>query len=910
MRTRLKVISLILFVCSSLSMQALRVMSYNVENLFDCERDSINPDSSFTPEGTYRWTYTRYHHKCELIARTIVNVGEWEGTGLVGLCEVESERCLNDLCRIHLRTLPYSFVHYDSPDSRGIDVALLYRTDLFRVLSSAPLPVPTPSGARPTRDILYVEGISIADNDTLHLFVCHLPSQLGGKTAVLRRQQVKQILQQHCDSLLFSHPQAKIIVMGDMNSAPKDDLSGMVNMMLPIEQQGLGSYKYKGSWSCIDQFYVSSSVATARVSIYDAAWLLTEDEAFVGYKPRRTYTGMRYDFDGYSDHLPIVLNLPSATTMNVLPQASIEDIIEDIYSQLNEDMGGETADFESLADHLQQLMNEPIALNNTSLEELLLLPQLSEAESVEILLKQSEVPLKSVYELQLVPGLKDYEIRNLLPFVCVGASAPQPFYWRELWAKAHHDLSLRADVRNAEGFEGTDPVYVQGKYSYSYRRQVQAGLTLRRPAGGQAEDLQYGGYVQVDKVGVVDRAVGGCYEAQFGQGLVTNAFFHTGKSSRVMEMGALREGLRRVSSAGSDRYQGVGATVRLGKQTKLTAWYSVDDDKVWHHALGVNMTVNLNRLRIGLTLMEHLYSDSLKINTTYYNTHYFRGKSQFVGGVNWRYGFRWLYLFGEAAVAQNKEWGGAGLLGVRLTPVTDLGLVALYRYYSLNFDNAYGFAFSETSRLGDEQGGYIGVEYKGWKNWRLAAYGDVFHFQDAKFGIREKQTTGYEVRTRAEYLTNGYQWLGQVKCRRKGADDLYAFRTDFSISWYDWRFRTRVDANYLSPAYGLCIAQDAEYRFRTIPLVLQLRLEGFDVRQWNNRIYAYENDVLYAFSIPAVYGLGGRWYINARARLSDRWSVYFMVSQTVFQKEWATAHLRAQTRTDVHLLVRCKLPAY
>ena len=101
--------------------------------------------------------------------------------------------------------------------------------------------------------------------------------------------------------------------------------------------------------------------------------------------------------------------------------------------------------------------------------------------------------------------------------------------------------------------------------------------------------------------------------------------------------------------------------------------------------------------------------------------------------------------------------------------------------------------------------------------------------------------------------------------------------------------------------------QDIEYHLPTIPIVLQLRLQAFDARQWNNRIYAYENDVLYAYSIPNVYGLGGRFWLNARYKINDTFSLYLRVSETIYQRAWAIEHDKKSTRTDVHALLRVKL---
>ncbi|MBR5327995.1 MAG: endonuclease [Paludibacteraceae bacterium] len=284
----------------------LRIVSYNVENLFDTKHDTLKNDSSFLPDGMYHWSYRRYQTKIDRIAKVIVDIAGWETIPLVGLCEVENPRCLRNLCYT-LRRFNYSYVHYDSPDERGVDVALLYDSTQIAIISAQALALSLNGDA--TRDILYVSAL-YQQRDTIHAMVCHLPSQLGGSAETeWKRQQAKDLIQTQIDSILCQQPQAKIVVMGDMNTRPQDDLKGMVNMMEPIQQKGQGTHKYQGIWTCLDQFYVSPSIASRSVaSIFSPQWLLEEDTKYLDYKPRRTYIGYRYN-DGYSDHLPIVLTI-------------------------------------------------------------------------------------------------------------------------------------------------------------------------------------------------------------------------------------------------------------------------------------------------------------------------------------------------------------------------------------------------------------------------------------------------------------------------------------------------------------------------------------------------------------------------------------------------------------------------
>ena len=284
----------------------LTIISYNVENLFDCQHDSLKNDSSFLPDGMHHWSYRRYYAKLDRIAQVVVNISGWTPVPLVGLCEVENAHCLHDLC-YRLKRFNYRYVHYESPDERGVDVALLYDSTQVKILNSKPLLVNLQGDK--TRDILYACCL-VNKRDTIHAMVCHLPSQLGGSAATQwKRNMAKQVIQLQIDSIFALHPAANIVVMGDMNSEPMDDLSGMSNATKDLAKEGKGTHKYRGIWSCLDQFYVSSHLLEkSSVSIFSPEWLLEEDTKYLDYQPKRTYVGYRYH-DGYSDHLPIVLHV-------------------------------------------------------------------------------------------------------------------------------------------------------------------------------------------------------------------------------------------------------------------------------------------------------------------------------------------------------------------------------------------------------------------------------------------------------------------------------------------------------------------------------------------------------------------------------------------------------------------------
>ena len=600
---------------------------------------------------------------------------------------------------------------------------------------------------------------------------------------------------------------------------------------------------------------------------------------------------------------------------------SLDEVVMDIFNAATE-LG--EVDYEQLQSDLYALNANPIDLNNTSDEELQQLYFLSPRQIDDILAYADKHPFESVYELRLIPSLADYEIRNLTPFVRVSARTPEHnnMYAREVFTQAKHEIITRVDARNIESFEGTDPVYAQLRYRFDYKRKVLFGGQLRRPVGGKAEDLQYGVYMQLTDIAPhVHTIVGGNYQASFGQGLVIAPVFHSGKSMYVASAGQQKNGLRYYSSADGAGLHGAGGTFRWewGKQTRLdvSALYSLNKykDTTWHHAVGANITLRHKKLEVQLTGMEHIYSDSIHpYRNAKYNRHYFRGYRQAVLGASVRYNYGWFDLFGEVATSQNQEWGFGTIVGSRFYPADGVNLIALYRYYSPWFDNEYGYAFSESSRMGDENGGYVGFDITRLKNWRFSGYGDVFYFSGYKYGLgNDTATIGYDALFETKYHSNlqspfnsqlsTFNFVFRLRAKRKGAQDTYSVRALFEWSRGGWSLRTTADANYVE-SYGVSLAQDIAYDFTPYtvhhtPLSLRLRLQAFDARKWENRIYLYEHDVLYAFSIPATYGLGGRAYFCLRWQIIKQLALYLRVSETVYSD--------LRTKTDLHFLLRATL---
>lgn len=310
-----------------------RIAFYNVENLFDYWDDSTTLDDDFTSFGNNRWTKARYTEKQNKLAKTIISLGGWEPVALMGFCEVENRYVLNTLTQYTaLKKSGYEIIHQDSRDRRGIDVAAIYRPEKFELLDYEyyRLKFPFDTTSR-TRDILHVIG-KLPNSDTLHFFVNHWPSKFGGEFETQpKRMFAAQFVRHKVDSIQEIQPKAYIIITGDFNDEPQEAsmLEGLdvkttlnetgpkdlFNLMYPIRYQ-TGTHSFQNEWGILDQFVVNGQLLSKQNSvyvrrrtaqIYDMDFLIMEG-ATGATRPFRTYQGPAYK-GGYSDHLPILLDL-------------------------------------------------------------------------------------------------------------------------------------------------------------------------------------------------------------------------------------------------------------------------------------------------------------------------------------------------------------------------------------------------------------------------------------------------------------------------------------------------------------------------------------------------------------------------------------------------------------------------
>jgi hypothetical protein len=658
------------------------------------------------------------------------------------------------------------------------------------------------------------------------------------------------------------------------------------------------------------------------------------------------------------------------------------ELLDAIFTQIAENSEQEEIDQTALYEDLLYFSQNPINLNNTNKEQLERLQFLSDIQIENLLYYlYQHGPMLSIYELQLVEGFYMQDIQILLPFVIVGEriKRKEQLKLANVFKYGRQEILFRVDrgVETKEGYQFLpeeellqnpnkqylgDPFYTSLKYQFRYRDKIQFGLTAEKDAGEQfwgdknkGYDF-YSGYLQLNDFGRFKTIVVGDYRANFGQGLVMRNEYSFGKSSLVLNVTPRNSGLKKSSS--TDEYnflRGAGTTVSLGK-FDITAFYSyrkLDADtaegqftsikkdglhrtesdlykkqNVTQQVVGGNITFSHANFKVGVTLMNTWFDHTLQPTVRPYNRYYFSGNRQAAASIDYRLRWNRFNFFGETAIKDNG--GIATLNGVLMNPFSSVGLVILHRYFSPQYDVLFANAFSETSRINNEEGLYIGAEVRPMKFWKISAYADSYRFPWLNYGV-DKPSKGYDLLLQADYAPNrNTEMYWRFRFEQKEDNTSGNTNTTPLVEIFDksslrynlsyrispeLRLKNMIEVNYAKngsqeATYGFIASQDISYSFAKIPLSIDLRYEVFDAPDYDNRFYTYEKDILYAFSIPMFYGRGSRYYLNLRYELNKNLAFWFKIGQTSYLDKSAIGsgleEIEGNTKTDVRFLLRWK----
>jgi hypothetical protein len=630
---------------------------------------------------------------------------------------------------------------------------------------------------------------------------------------------------------------------------------------------------------------------------------------------------------------------------NLSNTIAIDEYIADIFEQYTSETE-EELNFESFYEELMSLYNQPLNLNNTNREELEKMMFLSDLQVENILYYTYKFgAFRTIYELQLIEGLDMTDIRYMLPFVSVGDSNEElrPIRIDQVFKYGKNELlsSFNQVVERKAGYSGLDKDsanYYGGslshhlKYRFHYKDRVLLSFTAEKDAGEQFLGKKNVGYdfysasIQVKNIGCVRNIILGDFQAGFGQGLVFRQAFGTGKSSMTTRILSNSNGFKRYGSTNEFNYFRGSAVSLQYKKLNAHFFYSnkaidgsvdgrtfsgfyttgyhrtIDELKkknsVQEVLYGGNLTLTGRSFQFGVTSVFLKFNHDLVLGGYPYQLFYFQGDRQFVTGVNYRYKWKKFNFFGETAFTNNVP---ATINGCTYSPVPRVNIALTHRYYSPQYNAVFATAFSEGSKVTNERGFYLGIETTPVKYWRLSAYADCYHFPWVKYGI-DAPVVGkdfflqtnftpsrkIEMFWRIKYEQNAKNKSGSVQVTPQiQAYCKSSLRYQLVYNSGNFTFKNIIEGNMVrkgadSSTYGIAALQDVSFSFQNIPMSIDVRYLFFDATDYENRIYAYEKDVLYAFSSPMFSGTGSRYYINLRYDLWKNLSCWLKFSQILY----------------------------
>ena len=554
-------------------------------------------------------------------------------------------------------------------------------------------------------------------------------------------------------------------------------------------------------------------------------------------------------------------------------------------------------------------------------------------------------PLNSIYELQAVPGFDVETIRKLLPYVTVGELQTGREELFKRFKQGSHQLLLRISrhLEKSTGY-GVDngsktydggPQHILFRYRYNYKNLLQYGLLGEKDAGesflsrtqGTGFDF-YSIHFAIRNIGIFRTIVIGDYTVNFGQGLIHWQSLAFKKSSGIMSVKRQSPVIRPYQSPGEFTFhRGVGVCIGKGKLEasffaslrKLSA--AIDSSETPHIASfmssGYHRTVreiitkaNVSQFAVGTRLSRrflhgntginwvgYLFSLPIQKKNEPYNLFAVSGTSWFNASFDYDYTYKNLHYFGELAFDKKKQPAFLHGLLASIAPTVDFSIV--HRMIGKGYQAIYGNAFTENILPNGESGIYAGISVRLSPAWKLDAYADMYQFTWLKFNT-DAPANGYEylvqlsyIPTRRIELFTRFRYEGKphnepglvsnavVQSSRQNwrthlsyqLDRQLLIRSRIEILWYDKR-KTDQQA-------GLLLLTDINYKPMLKPYTILIRFQYFETDSYLSRLYAYENDVLYSYSLPAIFDSGYRYYLVFSIELGKKLSLWAKWSQTI-----------------------------
>jgi hypothetical protein len=645
------------------------------------------------------------------------------------------------------------------------------------------------------------------------------------------------------------------------------------------------------------------------------------------------------------------------------PEINLDEFIQRIFPLQQENIN-----YEDLYESLFQLYQYPLNLNSASYEELSSLYVLSVAQIKSLLAHRIQYgDLLSIYELQAVAGFDMTTIQQLLPFIEVRQKFDAKSLYSNVTNINDHYLVIRSSqtIEKSKGYTENkypgSPQQLYARYRLSSPKDFQIGIVAEKDAGEKNYLDFYSFYLQLKNKGHLKNLILGDYQLQFGQGLVLGAGFFLGKGSEaVTTIRRSNLGARPYGSLLEGGYlRGISATYELGR-VDMTAFYSrtkrdasIDEadgereeyfssiltsgyhrtetevarkNQLTEQNVGLNATFRFNNGYIGATVLHTQFDAILMRQPRLYNKFEFSGKQNTIMSTNFSYTWQNFNFFGEAARSKS---GGTGMTGGLVAALSKQVEWAMHlRYYDKNFHSFYANALAEGSRTINEQGIYWGLKYSPKKNLTFSAFYDRFKFPWLRYLV-DAPSRGFDYLLRASYQLNKRALLyAQYHAEYKGKNlpdnttptDIVVNTVrenilgnfDYTIN-RSFKIQSRVQVNTFqyegrTRSTGYAIMQDIEGSIKK--LYLKGRIAYFATDDYDSRIYAFENTVLYAVSFPAYFGKGIRLYLNGRYALNQHLDLWVRYARTQLSNQQSIGSgndtIHGNHKSDISLQVRYK----
>lgn len=638
-------------------------------------------------------------------------------------------------------------------------------------------------------------------------------------------------------------------------------------------------------------------------------------------------------------------------------QAELENIIEAAFAE------DETADVEQLIEELQLMRRQPFNINQATREDFQRLYFLS-PNQIENLLKYREQygQIYSVYELNSIEGFDPQLIGILQHFVIFGEVAPhtvRKFSQHEMLFRGIRLLEKQKGFREPAKYEGS-PQKLYFRYRYS-SENVQAGLTSEKDAGesffsgaNQNGFDFYSGFVNFGFLHGKQRVYAGDYIVQFGQGLVAWQGFSLSKSAEVENVAKFNQGIRSYSSTDENRFmRGVATDISFGKfkfhsfvssknfdanrdsvdgKAIFTSFQTsglhrtiseIEDKKVVGSLIaGTNLKYSASQFSLGISAVHHRYELPLKRSGADYTRFLFEGDQLTNFGADYQWGFNRFYFFGETA--WSCTGGLATLNGLQAAPADQFGFSFIYRNIGKKYNAPLAAAFTEGSQANDEQGIYLGAVVRPFSRLNVRMYADFFQHRWIKY-TTAAPASGHEYLVQFDYrLSHGWKFYSRYFYEQKPVK-ANGELTKINLSQTRQKFRLQLDGKWGENllfksraewvwheheqfSHGALLSQDIGFKTKNETSAWWLRVAYFNTDDYDSRIYLYENDMLYQFSIPAFYDEGFRFYVNGKVKICEKIDIWMKVSRSYYPSAdligSGNSEIQGNKRTEVKFQAR------